>query len=71
MEIDSEVVDKESNVIVEAMVMVRGQNTAIVADGQYKIRVINLETGECRYVLYSNCVIPTHATTIIHHRSFC
>ena len=56
MEIDSEVVDKESNVVVEAMIMARGQNTAIVADSQYKIRVIDLETGECRYVLYSNCV---------------
>lgn len=56
MEIDSEVVDKESNVVVEAMIMARGQNTAIVADSQYKIRVIDLETGECRYLLCSNCV---------------
>ncbi|KAK3822168.1 MAG: quinon protein alcohol dehydrogenase-like superfamily [Linnemannia elongata] len=50
MEIDSEVVDKESNVVVEAMIMARGQNTAIVADSQYKIRVIDLETGECRFL---------------------
>ncbi|KAF9541295.1 hypothetical protein EC957_003251 [Mortierella hygrophila] len=50
MEIDSEVVGKESNVIVEAMIMARGQNTAIVADSQNKIRVIDLETGECRFL---------------------
>ncbi|KAF9130893.1 hypothetical protein BGX30_013312 [Mortierella sp. GBA39] len=50
MEIDSEVVGKESNVIVEAMIMARGQNTAIIADSQNKIRVIDLETGECRFL---------------------
>jgi hypothetical protein len=51
LEIHSEDEEVESNVIVQAMIMARGLNTAIVADNDNKIRIIDLETGKCKYVL--------------------
>ncbi|KAF8946035.1 hypothetical protein BGZ47_001473 [Haplosporangium gracile] len=50
LNIDLQLETNELSEVVEAMVMVRGQNTAIVADCQYNIRSINLETGEWKFL---------------------
>ncbi|KAF9102191.1 hypothetical protein BGX29_004860 [Mortierella sp. GBA35] len=40
--------DGQSNV--QAMVMIRGQDAAVISDSQHKIRIISLDGGESRYI---------------------
>ncbi|KAG0295865.1 hypothetical protein BGZ96_010774 [Linnemannia gamsii] len=50
LEIYSEEEEVESNMIVQAMVMARGFNSAIVCDNDNKIRIIDIETGKCQFL---------------------